>query len=559
MAEDNVDVWLSQAQMVAFCIPEVGPILAAASSIAKALYDSYGKSDQPPRYSMPAAIADLGTVIQKMLKAQEHDQVMSMINGWEAEVIKIQRETKSWVDDDSADLRAIVDGRIANFEENLDFETLLASFSGATNTPKSEERVKSLDTYFKARTAYHSMLHAKLAWIARAYNLHPDQWVNIAGDVAGTLHDSLQQSFDDAITYAESTVTMLEEAYAEYDNFTESKLADVRNPIKRNKLITTKLRALNATSHLNYADEDQVKRYKEFLLAYKTSKQYIAAQPTLAHWEHGTASTGDTPVVSNPTAPSKPKTHLGPRPAQHIRILYETAKSGGWVGVLKNSPAQRGALVSQNAGSSDSALYYQVRGGTLNQEFQKALTASGELAGVDQSLIAAYNAAFNNSYAADANAGRGDRLTSFLIPLDASTHKGGKDVMAMMYSVGPKLGNAGLTKNIETVYQGIYEDAFNAIADYNGKYKPAITLFRLTLISTEAYAGTSDKAALRKKSAELVLNAAATVAAKKPAIADLTLLVNSNENNGGEARVAFDAAAKTLSLTTTGDGFDLPF
>ena len=563
MAEDTVDQVLSQAQMVAFCIPGVGPELAAASSIAKALYDTFGKSEQPSRYSEQQAIADLGVKIEEMLKAQENDNLMTHVLGWEREIIKINDETKAWVDDSSSDLKIVVLGRIAEFEEKFDFVTALGFFDkGTTNKPKSEDRVKSLDHYFKVRTAYQGILQAKLQWIERVFNLKKGDWCKIAGDLTGTLRQSFVTSFSEAADYAESTVAMLESAYAELDSFKATNLKGVTDPFKRNQILTKKLRALNASSHTSFATEAQVANYREFLKSYDVSHKKLVAMPTLAHWDRNDTKPKLTPGQGGAVKPNKPRvitTHLGARPANSLRVLYETGLNNSWVNVLSDSPVLKQPLVTQNAGSSDIGLFYQLGGGTLNSEFSTQLTKAHQQAKVNKDLIAAYNKHYptpKNSYQSDSKNGRSDRLTSLFIPLDNSAFKHGQNVWAMMYSVGPKLGTTGITD--EPGYQKIYEDAFTAIADFN-KGPNKLAAFRVTLLSTMAYAGSSGGPALDAQAARLVLQAGKKIAAIRPEIKDLTLLVNSNEKAGGSARVAFSTAAVNLKLTVTDEGFDVGF
>ncbi len=564
MADDTVDVWLSQATMVAFAIPTVGPALAAVASISKALYDAYGKSEQPPRYTTRQAIADLGTKIQQLLEKQAHDKLMSVINGWELAVTSMKKETDDWTDQPDKDLNTFVDDRLADFEENLDFDTAIGSFS---NDDKSEERVKSLDTYFKMRTAYHAVLQAKLEWVARIFNV-PDlkddkgnvteaAWCTIGGDFVNPIRENLVKSLSDSADYADATITMLENAYKDLANFNETSVAKEKDPLKRNKLITKKMRALNASAHLQYADEDQVKRYRTFLNIYAVTLKGLKESPTTNDWKHLRND-----ASNQPSGGQKKNTgvKLGPRQAGTIRFMYESDANGGWVKVLSNSTVSPGHLVSQDAGSNDSSMYYQISGGTLNQEFATELDAAGLKSNANKDLIAQYNKKYNNEYDQDAKSARQDRLTSFLVMLDSDSITGGSDVVAMMYSVGPKLGSKGIEN--ELVYKQIYLDTFAAIDNYNRKalkvnFGP-IKNFRVTLLSTNAYAGSSDPTKLNAQAAGLVVDAALASMTKYPSLKDLTILINSNETKGGAERVAFETVAKNRGVTPCDDGFDLP-
>jgi|GEM_PF-2866999 len=557
MAQDTLDIVCQQATMVAFCIPGVGPALAALTSIAGALHDSYGKHDQPQRYSMPQAIADLGTSMQQMLVGVENDTLLDAVRGWESETISIHKETKNWVDDDSVAARTVVLNRIAAFEEDLDFNTKLGFFGKDGDDSKSQLRVQNLGNFFHTRTAYHAILQAKLAWITRAFNLPKDQWCHISGDLILKLRTNFVDSHSDACDYAEDTVKMLEDAYEELDTYTEQKIQGVTDPIQRNKLLTKKLRALNQTSHLNFATREQVKHYRVLLQTYGESWKELKKESTNSHWATAIGQTGGGKPASRTIT-----TKLDKRPANCLRVVYETDAGGGWVGVLKNSPLKQstsnakviGPIATQNAGSSDSALYYQTGGSGLNLAFDLALTKSGEQINVNKALKSQYNKKYNNSWATDAKSARQDRLTSFLIPLDPTAQKGGDDVYCMVYSVGPKLSN-GITD--EAAYQQIYSDAFTELAAHNRAFPP-IENFRLTLVSTLLYAGQSDLATLSSHAARLVIQAAKAAATTDSSLANLTLLVNSNETTGGVARVAFDSAATTLGLTPTDEGFYVP-
>ena len=565
MADDTVDVWLSQATVVAYAIPAVGPVLAAIASITQALHDAYGKSDVPPRYTTRQAIADLGTKIQELLEKQSHDQLMSVINGWELAVTNMKKETDDWVDQPDRDLNSFVDDRLADFEENLDFDTAIASFS---NEDKSEERVKSLDTYFKMRTAYHAVLQAKLEWVARIYNV-PDikgsdgtvskaAWCTLGGDFVNPIREGLLKSLSDSADYADATVTMLEKAYKDLDDFNENTVAKAKNPLERNKLITKKMRALNASAHLQYADEDQVKRYRTFLKVYAATLKGLKESPTTNDWKHlKTSDSGNQPSAGQ-KKPSGNK--LGTRQTNTVRFMYESDANGGWVKVLSNSAISPGHLVSQDAGSNDSGIYYQIAGGTINQQFATELDDAGLKSAANKDLIRQYNQKYNNEYDQDSNNARQDRLTSFLVALDNDSIQGGSDVVAMMYSVGPKLGNTGITD--ESAYKQIYLDAFAAIDTFNQKalnnnFGPIVN-FRVALLSTSAYAGFSDPVKLKAQAAGLVADAAIASLTAFPSLKDLTILINSNENMGGAERVAFETTAAKRGVTPCDDGFDLP-
>ena len=113
-----------------------------------------------------------------------------------------------------------------------------------------------------------------------------------------------------------------------------------------------------------------------------------------------------------------------------INILFETSSGGDYVGVLKNSELVNGQIASQDAGSSNSGIYYQVGGGGVNGLFADALNGAkhaikaGPLCiSVNAALPVAYDNHFGKgAWSQDSSSGRGDRLTSFYIPLPANAH-----------------------------------------------------------------------------------------------------------------------------------------
>ena len=79
-----------------------------------------------------------------------------------------------------------------------------------------------------------------------------------------------------------------------------------------------------------------------------------------------------------------------------INILFETSSSGDYVGVLKNSELVNGQIASQDAGSSNIGIYYQVGGGGVNGLFADALNGAKHVnAGP---LCISVNAALHDAY-----------------------------------------------------------------------------------------------------------------------------------------------------------------
>ena len=146
-----------------------------------------------------------------------------------------------------------------------------------------------------------------------------------------------------------------------------------------------------------------------------------------------------------------------------ISFFFESNDKGGYVDVLANSKLVLGNIVSQNAGSTNPGIYYQVGGGGLNGAFASALGT--QATDVNRALQAAYDTKFGTgSWSRDSgNPPSPLPLTSLLVPVTASAHVGNYCV-GMMYSVGPMLTSAGLTPTESALYTKIYADAATEIA-----------------------------------------------------------------------------------------------
>jgi len=242
-----------------------------------------------------------------------------------------------------------------------------------------------------------------------------------------------------------------------------------------------------------------------------------------------------------------------------IQILFETTSDDDYVGVLQNSDLVQGQIVSQDAGSDDSGMYYQVDGGGVNGLFKKAL-GTQLCATVNTALKAAYDNRFGaNSWTQDNSAGRRDRLTSFYVPLPANAHTighhVGDEVAGIVYSVGPRVPGPKVADHDE--YRQIYLDAFAEVtaANQNGK----IEAMRLCVLSTGVYGppNPKDKPPMARDAAGVILEAL-VAAANLPSSAQLpgTMLVNCSNSSGYE-RDAFTHAATARGITVTSAGFTL--
>ena len=107
--------------------------------------------------------------------------------------------------------------------------------------------------------------------------------------------------------------------------------------------------------------------------------------------------------------------------------------------MLANSSLIPGAVVSQNAGSTNPGIYYQVGGGGLNGIFERALGPQ-QVVSVNNQLQIAYDAKLGEGrWAKDSKEPPSHLpLTSLLVPVEA-----GNNCIGMMYSVGPMLTPMG--------------------------------------------------------------------------------------------------------------------
>lgn len=191
--------------------------------------------------------------------------------------------------------------------------------------------------------------------------------------------------------------------------------------------------------------------------------------------------------------------------SKSISFYFESNSNDEYVGVLSDSKLIQGEIVTQNAGSSSVGIYYQVGGGGLNGIFESKLSATGKLKQINKELIKRYEEKYGiGSYSRDTSAGVQNNLTSFLIPVPNGQSGIGDNVTGMMYSVGPVLGNDGITNR--TAYSQIYSDSIQEIVNANQAGVSSIEGMRITMLSTGIYARMVDsKKELYKDAAELII------------------------------------------------------
>jgi len=245
--------------------------------------------------------------------------------------------------------------------------------------------------------------------------------------------------------------------------------------------------------------------------------------------------------------------------SQIIRFRFESNSSGDYVGILSDSSLISGNLVSQNAGSSNPGIYYQVGGGGLNHVFDSVLNKAGRLSQANASLIKKYDAKYGDgAYQTDAMSGREDRLTSLLIVLTPGASGIGSRAVGMMYSVGPVLGRAGITNRAQ--YAQIYTDAITQISAANANDNASIEGMRITMLSTGIYAqSVDDPQKLITDSAQLIVEGVANGVAANPSHGPTTILINASRDHGNKEHTAFAAVSSTdtYSISQVQGGFDV--
>jgi hypothetical protein len=216
--------------------------------------------------------------------------------------------------------------------------------------------------------------------------------------------------------------------------------------------------------------------------------------------------------------------------SKSISFYFESNGHGGYVGVFSDSHLIQGEIVTQNAGSSNYGIYYQVGGGGLNAVFASKLSPTGKLDRINKELIKKYEEKYGKgSYSRDSTTGVQDKLTSFLIPVPGGQDGIGDRVNGMMYSVGPVLGHKGITDR--SAYSQIYSDAVREIMKANQSKGSKIVGLRITLLSTGIYALSVDSTKdLYKDAAELIIRGILSGYKASGATSSFSILINSDRN-----------------------------
>jgi hypothetical protein len=615
---DFLDIALQQSQMLFFCIPYVGPALAAVTSIWEAIRQA-NKVPTREHYSVEMAIADLGDQIQQSIALNETEQLRINTKAW-----LMKSATRDWmlrtaahdpdttsvvhdfqsIDSDSTDIMWGLMGDepgslkrwIVPVIQAGDFKTLVPPvdplswgstfFQPANDRTLVEADVVNLDMYCMAHAAYHAMCHSYLVWGAAAYGY--EDWNEIGGPVRLCYEKSLTLAVD----HLSFVLSKLQDTFA---NMNARALADadvigdisVADKYLYSTFFTKKLRSQRHEAFIDIDPKNsgraamvsvKMDTYLQFLSVFGQTLQGLNIpenKPTVdlgaANWNPPSPVGGGGSPASTPTPGGLT---LGARAAQSVRFLYDSDPTGQYVNVVANSTVMpTGLIATQNAGSAKVGLYYQIGGLGLNLQFANQLVLAGQLDHINTNVLPnAYDAAYGaaGQWATDhaAKPTRQDRLTSVLIALQDGDPIGDR-VVAMIYSAAPELGATLLSNATDAAqYTAIYMDALARIADWNTNHpKATIEGFRITMLSTGINSGLDKGPALdtlKETIAGLIVDAVVASMKAKPALAGLTILVNNSDATDGAERLAFDAAAKAAKLTNSGvvlarEGFDIPY
>lgn len=524
-----LDGVLNQAIVCAYAIPGFGAEVAAGISILQAIVDgAQSNSASPSTYSLSVAISDLGKRIHDELVAQEAADEMTTISAW--------MDTTAQVETATADLASFHADRAnagaATFDD--DVTTFDKLFDQLIDMPTLVVTPQRLGTYLCARTAYQALCLAHLRSLARAQGSRDpnNDWMSVSDPIRDLYEDSLAK----ALAFARPLVEAMEDAHTNGRNSAGAAASALRHVFTGPDYaaaFTAELRRIRSDSLLVPTSWERVSDTD--LTGYRTFVQTF--EMTLASMRSKPLPPKVQPNLPGPAGGQG----LGARPPGVLRFMYETSPTGQYVNVVADSTVVGGGLATQNAGTV---------GQILTGTFAIQLNAAGQLTEADKALTAAYQ---GGVFIGDPNASpaRSGPSTSMLVPLAPGAAPVGASVYAVVYSVGPNLGAAGIVD--EAAHRQLYADAFQTIADWNSA-NIAIANFRVVLLSMDATA----TPALRAQAAGLVIDAGVVAVTANPQLATLTMLVNTDDTAGGLERVAFDAAARLRGITAVNQGFDVP-
>ncbi len=292
--------------------------------------------------------------------------------------------------------------------------------------------------------------------------------------------------------------------------------------------------------HLDLTSKKEIAAYREAQEALNSLKDQILNNATTARQKVlGRSNSQITPI----------RLQVLPSPGL-LRFRYET-NNDKWVGVVANSVLGGGRVVSQNAGSNDDGIYYQVGGGGINRVFHDTLdTSPSQLDAANTALSDAYDAHYGDgSFMQDSLMLPDDKRANLVIPLVSSQGQVGSEVKAMLYTVGPKLDPAMALQDaaMRKEYVQLYADAFTAVLDWNASHPATekVDFIRLTFVSCGIYAnGTKNEQQLFDDAASCMIDAAMQVLGKRPELSNLGFLVNCRGtfSDNGVAAVSTDTS-----------------
>lgn len=251
-----------------------------------------------------------------------------------------------------------------------------------------------------------------------------------------------------------------------------------------------------------------------------------------------------------------------------LSFMFEPGSNGAWTDILEISAKVDGYIATQNAGSINPGIYYQVGGRGVNGRFADRL--SEQLDRINADLTTGYDQVFGSgSWKTDSAYPPSDppKLTSLVTLIDPAVQSSDKQsgVSAMVYSVGPILGIEGITD--EAGYKKIYSDAISGLSSYNDYAAkedsdiPPIAAIRITMLSCGYYADSvADKDLLFITAAKYIIESLKTAVQdrRNKSARGIKILINCNDDEGfGVERKAFADAASKMGVKVDQTGFDI--
>ncbi len=559
--------------------PMVGAGLEGTVMLFNALVDYFGPHDPPPPPQDSELVKSLSIVTQRL----ENDVLTEFQNRYEGAMKAFVRATRDHVKHELDDLY----GNIQTYRDNLEhrlcylndasrislYQQYIDGFAVSNNelnelnamlggyqSSKLQTQVAALPVYLRAVQAIVNHVHY-LATMQVLLSQRPGGALVQERPVYGWYcvdHDNVKTHLvgylDQAISFIGPLLDKLRKGYADiHDAPNQVRAKFAAKQVKPSLVQIGQAEAalvggIRNALHLDKVTEEELRIHDKTLENLKQIRANIIDHAsTTVQKARGRSAGAITPIPLFACA----------QPGL-MRFRFEGG-NGGWNPVCGPSAQVRGLIATQNAGSSDASIYYQVGGRGLNGEFTERLRRNGQLDPVNQALVQAYDDHYGaGTWSMDELIAPADKLTSLLVPLQADGTEVSHQVAAMIYSVGPKLGTNGIVD--EDQYRQIYLDAFLAVARWNqGKPERAqVRALRLTFLSCGLYSGSAGKDTIFATGARLIREAALSALQQQSQLCNVGVLINCNDAGGtpGYERASM-LAGLPPHAPAHAEGFDL--